>query len=149
MQFCKVVDDVVGTLLRNGYPWKNSINSLQSRWKKSSELLEYHWEKGIFVREAVWFSIHDQMELYNCVDMDKVRLRVKTVPVSDLITHTTNTLYTVIKDDGDGVFVKCASGMTLQEAIENFCLWFKADRKSVKLIRPFLPIRREDCCEKC
>ena len=77
--------------------------------------------------------------------MDKERLRVRTVPVHDLITQEVQTLFTVqsLDKDGDGC-IRCASGMTLRDAITTFCDWFKTDRHSIELLRPFRPYGWED-----
>ena len=76
--------------------------------------------------------------------MDKVRLNVKTVPVQDLVTHEVQTLYSVLFDEEGTIPFKCASGMTLKDAITSFCLYYKAERRSIELIRPFLPHGWED-----
>ena len=84
----------------------------------------------------IWFSIHDQMELFN-VDLDMVRLMVQTVPATDPVTLQEHTAYTVIaKNDGSLLVVP---GWTLRDAIETFCDWFQIDRKDVCLHRPFIP----------
>ena len=71
--------------------------------------------------------------------MDKVRLRVKTVPVTDLLTQEAFTLYTVISDTGSGEGIQCASGFTLRDAISSFCEHFRIMRVAIELVRPFLP----------
>lgn len=71
--------------------------------------------------------------------MDKVRLRVKTVPVTDLITQEAFTIYTVLSDTGCGDGIQCASGFTLRDAISTFCARFGIMRVAVELVRPFLP----------
>lgn len=72
--------------------------------------------------------------------MDKERLSVRTVPVYDLTTQEVQTLFTVLSrvKDSSGI-IRCASGMTLRDAITSFCDWFKTDRQSVVLLRPFRP----------
>ena len=79
------------------------------------------------------------MELFVFVVMDKVRLRVKTVPVTDLLTHEMFTVYTVINDTGHGDGMQCSSGFTLRDAISSFCDYFQITRIAVELVRPFLP----------
>ncbi len=79
------------------------------------------------------------MELFVFVVMDKVRLRVKTVPVTDLLTHEMFTVYTVINDTGHGDGIQCSSGFTLRDAISSFCDYFQITRIAVELVRPFLP----------
>ena len=77
---------------------------------------------------------------WNCqfnVVMEKMRLRVQTVPAMDPVTHLEHTAYTVILQDGE--VLKCASGWTLQDAIETFCKWFNVERRRVCLLRPFFP----------
>ena len=75
-----------------------------------------------------------------CIEMDKERLKVRTVPVHDLITQEVQTLFTVqsLRQDMAG-HIRCASGMSLRDAITSFCNWFKTDRQSVELLRPFRP----------
>ena len=80
----------------------------------------------------------------NCVDMEKVRLRVRTVPVQDLVTHEVQTLYSVLSLGDWTASIHCASGMTLRDAISSFCNWFEIDRRSIELLRPFLPQGWED-----
>ena len=75
--------------------------------------------------------------------MDKVRLKVRTVLVQDLETHETQTLYSVFSTQGADR-TKCASGMTLRDAITSFCDFFSIVRNSIELIRPFLPQGWED-----
>lgn len=71
--------------------------------------------------------------------MDKVWLRVKTVPASDPITNEAHTAYTVLRQDQDTEALACASAWTLRDAIERFCEWFHVEREDVGLRRPFLP----------
>lgn len=78
-----------------------------------------------------------------CAVMDKVRLKVRTVLVQDLETHETQTLYSVFSTQGADR-TKCASGMTLRDAITSFCDFFSIVRNSIELIRPFLPQGWED-----
>lgn len=70
--------------------------------------------------------------------MNKVRLIVRTVLVQDLETQETQTLYSVLSSDNT-VQIKCASGMTLRDAITSFCDFFKTERGMIELARPFLP----------
>ena len=76
--------------------------------------------------------------------MDIVRLRVRTVPVSDLTTNEVFTIYTVINITGYGSGIQCSSGFTIRDAISSFCSIFCVERKSVQLLRPFLPQGMED-----
>ena len=69
--------------------------------------------------------------------MEKVRLRVLTVPVLDPVTLQNHTTYNVICQEGDALM--CAPGWTLRDAIETFCVWFHSDRESISLLRPFMP----------
>ena len=69
--------------------------------------------------------------------MEKVRLRVLTVPALDPVTHQGHTAYSVIREGGEQL--QCAPGWTLQDAIETFCARFQAERKSICLLRPFRP----------
>ena len=73
-----------------------------------------------------------------------VRLKVRTVPVSDPITNEVYTMYTVITDTGYNGDIQCSSGFTLRDAISSFCSAFRVERKSVQLLRPFLPQGLED-----
>lgn len=73
-----------------------------------------------------------------------VRLRVRTVPVSDLSTNEVYTMYTVINNTGYNSSIQCSSGFTLRDAISSFCTLFSVERKSVILLRPFLPQGLED-----
>ena len=84
----------------------------------------------------LWFSIHDQMELFIVV-LDMVRLMVQTVPATDPVTLKEHTAYNVIAKDSDTLLV--APGWTLRDAIETFCEWFQIDRQDVCLHRPFIP----------
>ena len=71
----------------------------------------------------------------------EVRLRVQTVPVPDPITHEDHIAYTVLCADTDRGMALHAPGWTLRDAIDNYCSWFKVDRSSIRLIRPFSPQR--------
>lgn len=71
--------------------------------------------------------------------MDKVRLRVKTVPVMDILTQESFTMYTVFNDTGYGDGIQCSSGFTLRDAISSFCERFRITRVAVEIVRPFLP----------
>lgn len=73
------------------------------------------------------------------VVMEKVWLRVQTVPTTDPVTYREHTAYTVIMLDGGAL--KCASGWTLRDAIETFCEWFHIGRERVGVLRPFVPQR--------
>ena len=77
------------------------------------------------------------MELFIIVVMEKVRLRVQTVPASDPVTHQEHTAFTVIRE-GDGP-LQHAPGWTLRDAIDNYCEWFKVARENVCVLRPFVP----------
>ena len=77
------------------------------------------------------------------VDMDCIRLRVQTVPATDPVTNETHTAYLVFRKDDEGGIHFHASGWTLRDAIDSFCEWFKVDRHSIKILRPFLPQRME------
>ena len=79
------------------------------------------------------------MELLYCIIMDKVRLKVLTVPVFDPVTLQEHIAYSVIHQDGDKV--QCAPGWTLREAIETFCKMFHVERGRVSIQRPFFPQR--------
>ena len=102
-----------------------------------------NWRKGIdSVKEKhyicnVWFSIHDQMELLTVMIMEKVWLRVQTVPAWDPVTHLEHTAYDVILQDDKRLL--CAPGWTLRDAIETFCEWFQVERERVCVQRPFVP----------
>ena len=69
--------------------------------------------------------------------MGKVRLRVLTVPAIDPVTYNEHTTFCV-SSTLEGQF-QFAPGWTLRDAVENFCTWFKVDRQSIILERPFLP----------
>ena len=78
---------------------------------------------------------------WNCfiVYMEKVRLRVQTVPASDPVTLKEHIAYNVIAQDGDGDCIRFAPGWTLRDAIETFCEWFQVERERVCILRPFIP----------
>lgn len=83
------------------------------------------------------------MELLLCVDMEKVWLRVKTVPASDPITNELHTAFTVsFYNDADSLQFVCA--WTLRDAIEQFSLRYHVERQSLFLLRPFFPQKWED-----
>lgn len=71
--------------------------------------------------------------------MEKVRLRVQTVPALDPVTYQKHTAFSVFTENG-GKF-QHAPGWTLRDAIDTFCDWFKVDRDQIILERPFLPQR--------
>ena len=71
--------------------------------------------------------------------MEKVRLKVLTVPALDPVTYQEHTTFCVCTEEG-GQF-QHAPGWTLRDAIDNYCNWFKADRNLIILERPFLPQR--------
>ena len=71
--------------------------------------------------------------------MEKVRLRVMTVPAIDPVTYQDHTAFEVILQDGGSM--KCAPGWTLRDAVDNFCEWFHVKRETICLQRPFLPQR--------
>ena len=77
------------------------------------------------------------MELLNSVVMDKIRLRVQTVPALDPVTHQGHTAFHVTIKDGAKLIG--APGWTLQDAIETFCEWFHVERERVCVQRPFIP----------
>ena len=75
--------------------------------------------------------------------MDKVWLRVKTVPASDPVTNELHTAFTVsFNDDAEGLRYVCA--WTLRDGIEQFCLKYHVERQSLFLLLPFLSQRLED-----
>lgn len=69
--------------------------------------------------------------------MEKLRLKVQTVPASEPITFSSHTAYDVIYQDGERLLY--APGWTLRDAIETFCEWFHVERERVCLQRPFFP----------
>lgn len=71
--------------------------------------------------------------------MEKVWLRVKTVPASDPVTNEAHTAYTVLHYEHGADALSCTSAWTLRDAIERFCEWFHVDRQAVGIRRPFLP----------
>lgn len=71
--------------------------------------------------------------------MEKVRLRVQTVPALDPVTLKEHIAYNVIAQDGDGDCIRLAPGWTLRDAIETFCEWFQVERECVCILRPFIP----------
>lgn len=75
--------------------------------------------------------------------MDCVRLRVQTVPASDPVTHEVHTTYLVLRHYDEGGIRFHAPGWTLRDAIDNYCNWFKVDRRSIRILRPFIPQRIE------
>ena len=74
-----------------------------------------------------------------CVDMEKIWLRVKTVPASDPITNESHTAYTVMHYEYGADALYCTSAWTLRDAIEGFCKWFRVERQEIGLRRPFYP----------
>ena len=94
----------------------------------------------------VFFTIFVELVLHPrsngtvfCVVMDKVWLRVKTVPTSDPITNEAHTAYTVLRHEQGAESLSCASAWTLRDAIDRFCKWFHVERQDIELHRPFLP----------
>ena len=73
--------------------------------------------------------------------MGKVRLKVLTVPALDPVTYQEHTTFCVSSLLGGQI--QCASGWTLQDAIETYCRWYKTDREQISLQRPFLPQKME------
>ena len=71
--------------------------------------------------------------------MEKVRLRVLTVPALDPVTYQEHTTFCVSTEIGGKQ--QHAPGWTLRDAIDNYCDWFKVDRNLIVLERPFLPQR--------
>ncbi|MBO4427773.1 MAG: hypothetical protein J5771_04760 [Bacteroidales bacterium] len=71
--------------------------------------------------------------------MEKVRLKVLTVPALDPITSQAHTAFCV-SVDSDGQILH-APGWTLRDAVDTFCKWFKVDRNQIILERPFFPQR--------
>ncbi len=69
--------------------------------------------------------------------MEKVRLRVQTVPALDPVTHREHTAYTILHQDGERLL--SFPGWTLRDAIEVFCECFHMERENVCLHRPFFP----------
>ena len=101
---------------------------------------------SLLLTREVFFAIFAVLVLHPrsngtviCVDMDKVWLRVKTVPTSDPVTNEAHTAYTVLRYESGAETLSCASAWTLQDAIERFCKLFRVERHDVKLCRPFLP----------
>ena len=78
---------------------------------------------------------------WNClfVIMEKVRLRVQTVPATDPVTLKEHIAYNVIAQDGDNGCIRLAPGWTLRDAIETFCEWFQVEREQICILRPFIP----------
>ena len=78
------------------------------------------------------------MELLFSVVMDKVRIRVKTVPALDPADNKEHTSYTVsLSGNGDGLCF--AAGWTLRDAIDIFSRQLGIERHLIELARPFLP----------
>ena len=71
--------------------------------------------------------------------MEKVRLKVLTVPALDPVTYQEHTCFCV-SAEFDGQF-QHVSGWTLRDAIDSFCEWCKVDRDQITIERPFLPQR--------
>ena len=71
--------------------------------------------------------------------MECVRLKVQTVPALDPATNEQHTSYLVLRDDHEGGWNYHATGWTLRDAIDNYCKWFRIERNSIILIRPFRP----------
>lgn len=77
--------------------------------------------------------------------MEKVRLKVLTVPALDPATYQEHITFSVSTEKGGRP--QLAPGWTLRDAIETYCKWFKVDRHQIILERPFLPQRvlNDDC----
>ena len=69
--------------------------------------------------------------------MERLRLRVQTVPALDPVTFQEHTAYTVVLNDSE--IIMCAPGWTLRDAIETFCKWFQIERERICIQRPFIP----------
>ena len=69
--------------------------------------------------------------------MERMRLRVQTVPASDPVTHQEHTAYTVVLADSERLV--CVPGWTLRDAIESFCKCFHVERETICIQRPFVP----------
>lgn len=72
--------------------------------------------------------------------MEKVRLKVVTVPAQDPVTSLVHTAFNVTAINADGSEQR-ANGWTLRDAIEAFCEWSHVDRNQIILQRPFFPQR--------
>jgi hypothetical protein len=83
------------------------------------------------------------MELLFSVVMDKVRIKIKTVPAFDPLINKEHTAYTV-SYEGNGAFLCYAAGWTLRDAIDSLCQQFGVERHLINLVRPFLPQRWDD-----
>ena len=68
--------------------------------------------------------------------MDKLYLKVKTVPAFDTSSLQPHTSYTVYRDNDGSLQV--ASGWTLKDAIELFSRLYGCDITSLKITRPFI-----------
>lgn len=73
--------------------------------------------------------------------MEKVRLKVLTVPALDSITSQCHVAFSVFTQKGGRI--QHTSGWTLRDAVESYCRWFKVNRDRIVLERPFLPQRLE------
>ena len=71
--------------------------------------------------------------------MEKVRLKVLTVPALDPITYQEHMTFCVSTENGGQL--QHAPGWTLRDAIDTYCEWFKVDRNQIALERPFFPQR--------
>ena len=72
--------------------------------------------------------------------MEKVRLKVVTVPALDPSTFLVHTAFCVSAIKADGT-IERANGWTLRDAIDTFCLCFHVNRNQITLQRPFFPQR--------
>lgn len=72
--------------------------------------------------------------------MEKVRLKVVTVPALDPHTYLVHTAFCVSATNAEGK-VERAHGWTLRDAIDVFCLWYHVDRNQITLQRPFFQQR--------
>ena len=71
--------------------------------------------------------------------MEKVRLKVLTVPALEPVTYHLHTAFCVTaQSGGQNQFV---SGWTVRDAIDLFCRINRIDRGQIILERPFLPQR--------
>ena len=71
--------------------------------------------------------------------MEKVRLKVLTVPALDPVSALEHTAFCVSTEMGGELLH--APGWTLRDAVDLFCKWSKVNRDQIILQRPFLPQR--------
>ena len=75
--------------------------------------------------------------------MEKVSLKVITVPAQNPVSYQEHTAFSVSAQMAEGKLL-FACGWTLRDAIEFFCRWFHVNRNQIVLQRPFLPQRIMD-----